>query len=76
MVIASLVSPFEQALEFVEQLPATDQEVLLEIVRHRLSEQRRQQIAANAKATLAAFRAGQASTGTVDDLFQDLDDEP
>ena len=76
MATAALVSPFEQALDYVEQLPATDQEVLLEIVRRRLSEQRRRQIAANAKATLAAFRAGQASTGTVADLFQDLDNEP
>ena len=54
MVTAAMVSPFEQALEVVEQLPPTDQEALLEIVRHRLSEQRRRQIAANATATQAA----------------------
>ncbi len=76
MVTATMVSPFEQALAYVEQLPTTDQEALLEIVRLRLSEQRRRQIAASAKTTQAAFRAGQASIGTIDDLFRDLDNEP
>lgn len=76
MVTPTMVSPFEQALEYVEQLSTTDQEALLEIVGRRLSEQRRRQIAANAQNTQAAFRAGQAASGTVDDLFRDLDREP
>jgi len=69
------VTPFEQAIEFIEQLSPTDQEAVLEIVRHRLIERRRHEIAANAQATLQALREGRARYGTVDDLRRDLQRE-
>jgi len=69
------VTPFEQAIEFIEQLSPTDQEAVLEIVRHRLIEKRRHEIAANAQATLQALREGRARYGTVDDLRRDLQGE-
>ncbi|MBU0511760.1 MAG: hypothetical protein KJ638_08685 [Chloroflexi bacterium] len=65
-------TPFQQALDFIEQFPVADQEALLDIVRQRLIEQRRTEIAANAKATLQAFREGHAQVGTIDDLRRDL----
>ena len=68
-------TPFEQALEVVEQLAPVDQEALIEIVRQRLVECRRSEIAANAQATLQALREGRAHYGTVDDLRRDLMDE-
>jgi hypothetical protein len=71
-----LTTPFEQALEMIEQLPAEDQENLIEIVQRRLIEQRRAEIARNASATLQAFREGRARYGTVDDLRRDLLSEP
>jgi len=71
-----LATPFEQALEMIEQLPAEDQENLIEIVQRRLIEQRRAEIARNASATLQAFREGRARYGTVDDLRRDLLSEP
>ncbi len=70
-----LTTPFQQALEIVEQLPADDQENLIEIVQRRLVEQRRAEIARNARATIQAFREGRARYGTVDDLRRDLQSE-
>jgi hypothetical protein len=66
------MTPFQQALKFVEQLSVAYQEALLEIVRRRLVEQRRREIAANAQATLQALHEGRASYGTLDDLRRDL----
>jgi hypothetical protein len=70
-----VLTPFQWALEVIEQLPVEDQRVLIEIVRRRLIEQRRAEIARNARATLQAFREGRARYGTVDDLRCDLLDE-
>ena len=67
-----LTTPFELALEMIEQLPAEDQENLIEIVQWRLIEQRRAEIARNASAALQAFREGRARYGIVDDLRRDL----
>jgi hypothetical protein len=69
---AITASPFQEALELIDRLPAGDQEALVEIVRKRLEEQRRREIAANAQATLQAFREGRASYGTIDDLRREL----
>ena len=69
-------TPFQQALDIVERLPADDQEALIEVIRRRLIEQRRMEIARNARATVQAFREGRARYGTVDDLRRDLLDEP
>ena len=67
-----LTTPFQQALDSIEQLPTEDQETLIEIVQRRLIEQRRAEIARNARATLQAFREGRARYGTIDDLRRDL----
>lgn len=68
----AVLTPFQRALEVIGQLPIEDQKALVEIVRQRLIEQRREEIARNAKATLEAFREGRARDGTVDDLRRDL----
>jgi hypothetical protein len=69
-------TPFQQALDIIEQFPADDQEALIEVIRRRLVEQRRAEIARNASATLQALKEGRASYGTVDDLRRDLLSEP
>ncbi len=61
-------SPFEAVLEMIDGLSTDDQTALVEIVRKRLIERRREEIAASAQATVQAFQEGQASYGTVDDL--------
>ena len=69
-------SPFQHALDVVEQLPLEDQATLIAIIRQRLIERRRDEIAANAEATRAAVREGRAKYGSVEDLRRDLEDEP
>jgi hypothetical protein len=70
------VSPLQKALEIVEALPPEDQETLIDVIRRRLIELRRSEIAANAEATLKAVREGKAQFGSVDDLKHDLLNEP
>lgn len=70
------VSLLQQALEVVESLPPDDQETLVDLIRHRLVERRRAEIARNAKETLQAVRDGRAQYGSIEDLRRDLLGEP
>jgi hypothetical protein len=65
-------TPFQKAIDAVESLPFDDREELLEILRMRIAEDRRDEIAANAKETLQAVREKRAKFGTVEDLKKDL----
>jgi len=71
---AITTSLFQELLDRIDGLPVDDQEALLEIVRRRLIEQRRQEISVSAKTTLQAFREGYATYGTVDDLRRELEE--
>ena len=65
-------TPFQKAIEAVESLPVDDREELLEILKMRIAEHRREEIAANAREALQAVRENQAKFGTVEDLKRDL----
>ena len=70
------VSPLQKASEIVEALPPEDQETLIDVIRLRLIELRRSEIAANAEATLRAVHEGKAKFGSVDDFKRDFLNEP
>ena len=70
------VSLLQQALDVVESLPPDDQETLVDLIRHRLVERRRAEIARYAEETLQAVRDGRAQYGSVEDLRRDLLGEP
>ena len=70
------LSLLQQALDVVESLPPDDQETLIDLIRHRLIERRRDEIARNAEETLQAVRDGRAQYGSVEDLRRDLLGEP
>ena len=63
---------FGYALEMVSDLPFDQQEQLIEIVRKRLSEQRRAEIVREVAKSLQDFREGRYSTGTFEDLKREL----
>jgi predicted AAA+ superfamily ATPase len=63
---------FQKAIDVVESLPFDDREELLEILRMRIAEQRRDEIAANAREALQAVREKRAKFGTVEDFKKDL----
>jgi hypothetical protein len=68
----------DKALDTVMQLPPDQQEMLLDIVRSRYIERRRQEIAEYAQQSLAAFRAGQlkpqAASEVIAELRREMDD--
>jgi hypothetical protein len=65
-------TPFQKALDAVESLPFDDREEVVEIIRMRLAEDRREEIAANASEAAKAVREKRAKYGTIEDLKRDL----
>ena len=65
-------TPIQQALDQIEGLDADDQQAVIEIVRQRLVERRRAEIAENARSAVRACREGKARYGTVSDLRRDV----
>ncbi len=63
---------FQKAIDAVESLPSEDREELLEILRMRVADQKRDEIAANAIEAMQAVNEKQAKFGTVEDLKKDL----
>jgi len=63
---------FQKAIDAVESLPVDDREELLEILRMRVAEERRDEIAANAQWVLQAVREKRAQFGNIEDLKKDL----
>ncbi|MEH2241260.1 hypothetical protein [Nostoc sp.] len=62
----------EQALDTISQLPPEQQEMLIEIIKNRLIETRRQEIAQDAKLAIAAFHQGQLSHQSVAEVITEL----
>lgn len=60
-------SRFQQVIETVEALPPDDQQLLIEIVRQRLIQHRRKELAADIAEACQAYRRG-----TVADLMEEL----
>jgi hypothetical protein len=65
-------TPFQKAIEAVESLPFREREEVLEIIKMRLAEDRRKEIAANAREAVRAVKEKRAKYGTVEDLKKDL----
>jgi hypothetical protein len=66
------ITPFQKALEAVESLPFDDREEIIEIIKRRLAEDRREEIAANAREAVHAVREKRAKYGTIEELKKDL----
>ena len=72
MMILESDTPFQKAIDAVETLEIDDREELLELLKMRLAEDRRDEIAANAREAVNAVREKRAEFGTIDDLRKDL----
>lgn len=70
--VATRTTKFGNVLEEIEQLSEEEQEMLTDIIRNRLRERRREEIAKNAGKTYKALKDGRARTGSLDELKQDL----
>jgi hypothetical protein len=66
---------FDSLLDEIDALPADRQEELLDIVRRRLAERRRGEIAANAREARTLYTQGALQQGSVDDLLRQVEDD-
>jgi len=65
-------SRFQEVIETVEALPPDEQELLVEIIRRRLIQQRRAELAADIAEARNAYQRGEVRRGTVADLMEEL----
>ena len=63
---------FNQILEAIELLPLDEQEDLINIVKHRQIERRREEIAANIAKARQEYQQNEVFRGTVDDVITEL----
>ncbi|MGL5873749.1 MAG: hypothetical protein ACRC2R_15525 [Xenococcaceae cyanobacterium] len=66
------MTTLEQALDTVSQLPPDRQEMLIEIIQNRLVQTRRQEIAKDAKESIAAFHRGELKPQSLDAIVAKL----
>ncbi len=59
---------FQRALEIIESLPEDQRESLIEIVKHRLIEERRDRLSRSIKEAREDYRQGKVKRGSVDDF--------
>ena len=63
---------FQKALDIVESLPEYQQEDLIDIIRRRLIEQRRDRLADSIREAREEYARGEVKKGSVDDLMKEL----
>ncbi|MBN3894361.1 MAG: hypothetical protein HWQ41_03540 [Nostoc sp. NOS(2021)] len=66
------VSRLDQVLESIEDLSVDEQETLIDLIRHRLAERRRDAIAANIAQAQVEYQAGKVFRGTVTQIMDEL----
>ena len=65
-------SKLNEILDQIDDLPYADQEMLIDIVKKRLIENRRDQIADNIKKAHQEYKSGNAIRGSVEDIINEL----
>jgi hypothetical protein len=63
---------FREALELIESLPEEERRDLIDIVKRRLIEERRDEIAKSIQAARGEFTRGEVKRGTVENLHRKL----
>ena len=63
---------FQEVLDIVESLPEYQQEDLVDIIRRRLIQQRRNRLADSVREAREEYARGETKKGTVDDLIKEL----
>jgi hypothetical protein len=63
---------FQEVLDIVESLPEYQQEDIVNIIRRRLIEQRRDKLADSIREAREEYDRGEVKKGTVDDLLKEL----
>ena len=66
---------FQEALDILESLPVEQREYLIEIVRGRLIDHRRELLAENIRKAREEYARGEVKKGTVEELMRELANE-
>ena len=66
---------FNQILEMIDNLSFDEQDDLINIVRYRQIEKRREEIANNINQSRQEYQEGQVFRGTVDDIIAELNND-
>lgn len=72
MNIQAQTSELQRVIEDVETLPVDDQMLLIEIIRQRLIQQRRSELAAEVAGAREAYQTGNVRRGSVEDLLHEI----
>ncbi len=70
-----ITTVFDQILEKIDTMPLEEQELLIEILRNRYREKRRDEILKNSEEALEEYRKGLIAEGTVADLLKELEED-
>ena len=63
----------DEILDKVNEIPLEDQGLLLELIRNRYREKRREEILANAHQSEEEYKKGLTSSGSVSDLLREME---
>ena len=63
---------FDEALDIIESFPEDQRESIVEIVKRRLTEERREQLAQTIKEAREEYARSEVRRGTVDDLIREI----
>ncbi len=63
---------FDEVLDIIESFPEKQRESIVEIVKRRLTEERREQLAQTIKESREEYARGEVSRGTVEDLIREI----
>jgi hypothetical protein len=63
---------FDETLDIIESFPEEQRESIVEIVKRRLIEERREQLAQTIKESREEYARGEVRRGTVDDLIREV----
>jgi len=63
---------FDEALDIIESFPEEQRESIVEIVKRRLTEERRERLAQTVKEARQEYARGEVRWGTVDDLIREI----
>lgn len=66
------MTTLNEVLDAVMELPAEQQEMLIQIVRQRTIENRREEIAQAAQVSISEFRSGKLKAQTAAEVIRDL----
>ncbi|NOZ49838.1 MAG: hypothetical protein GXP37_07280 [Chloroflexi bacterium] len=66
--------PIQKVIETIEELSPENQNLVIEIIRNRLIQQRRTELMQEVAEGRAAYQAGDVRRGSIDDLFAELEE--